>query len=84
MMGKRISKTSAEIADSVKYNITNRLQHRKCVTLEMSINTYLEVQSKENHTKDEINNLLKDIIINKLQVAVTKNTQTGGTNGKND
>ena len=47
VMGKRISNTFGEIADSVKYNITNRLQHRKCVTLEMSINTYLEVQSKE-------------------------------------
>ena len=53
-MGKRISKTFTEIADSVKYNITNRLQHRKCVTLEMSINTYLEVQSKEATKKTNL------------------------------
>ena len=46
-MGKRISKTFTEIADSIKYNITNRLQHRKCVKLEMSINTYLEELGKE-------------------------------------
>ena len=54
VMGKRISKTFAEIADSVKYNITNRLQHRKCVRLEMSINTYLEVQSKETTQKGNL------------------------------
>ena len=30
-MGKQISKTFAEIADSVKQNITNKLQHRKYV-----------------------------------------------------
>ena len=47
VMGKRISKTFAEIADSVRYNITNRLQHRKCVRLEMSINTHPEVLGKE-------------------------------------
>ena len=50
----------------------------------MSIKTYLEVQSKETTQKSKFNNHLKDIIINKLQVTVTKNTQTGGTNGKND
>ena len=50
----------------------------------MSINTYLEVQSKETTQKNKFNNHLKDIIINKRQVAVTKNTQTGGTNEKND
>ena len=44
-MGKRISKTFAEIADIVKQNITNKLQHRKCVRRVKSINTYLEVQS---------------------------------------
>ena len=31
VMGKQISKTFAEITDSVKQNITNKLQHRKCV-----------------------------------------------------
>ena len=59
VMGKRISKTFAEIADSVKYNITNRLQHRKCVTLEMSINTYLEVQSKETTRKTNLITILR-------------------------
>ena len=47
MMGKRISKTFAEITDSIKKDITNKLRHRKCVRLEMSINTYLEELGKE-------------------------------------
>ena len=46
-MGKQISKTFAEIAGIVKQNITNKLQHRKCVRQVQQINTYLEVQSKE-------------------------------------
>ena len=44
VMGKRISKTFAEITDGVRQNITNKLQHRKCVRGEKSINTHLEVQ----------------------------------------
>ena len=50
MMGKRISKTFAEIAVCLlctRQDITNKLQHRKCVRLEMLINTYLEVLGKE-------------------------------------
>ena len=35
-----------------------------------------------NLTKEKFNNQLVDIITNKIQVAVTKNTQTGETNGK--
>ena len=48
----------------------------------MSINTYLEVQCKE--TTQKTNLITIWTIINKVQVAVTKNTQTGGTNEKND
>ena len=47
VMGKRISKTFAEIADVIQHNITNKLQHRKYVRRVQQINTYLEVQSKE-------------------------------------
>ena len=47
VMGNRISKTFPEIADSIKKVITNKLQYRKCVRLEMSINTYLEELGKE-------------------------------------
>ena len=48
-MEERISKTFAEIAVYRQYqaDITNKLRHRKCVRLETSINTYLEVQRKE-------------------------------------
>ena len=65
---KRISKTFAEISVcyGVRQDITNKLQHRKCVRLEMSINTYLEVQSKETTQKMVFNKHLKDIISNKL------------------
>ena len=59
------------------------LRHRKCVRLEISINTYLEVERKET-TQDKYDNHLQDIIINKLQLVVTKNTQTVGVNEKND
>ena len=45
--GKRISKTFAEIAVCIKKDITNKLRHRKCVRLEMSINTYLEDLGEE-------------------------------------
>ena len=83
-MGKRISKTFAEIADSVKQNITNKLQHRKCVRRVQQINTYLEVQSKETTQKGKFNNHLMDIITINLQLAVTKNNITKGTNWKND
>ena len=31
--------------------ITNNLRHKKCVRLEMSIDTYLEVQSKQTTQK---------------------------------
>ena len=31
VMGKRISKTFAEIADIVQHDITNKLQHMKCI-----------------------------------------------------
>ena len=41
------------LADGVRQDITNKLRHRKCVRLEMSINTYLEVQSKETTQKKE-------------------------------
>ena len=47
VMSKRISKTFAEIADGIRQDITSKLQHRKCVRLEMSINTHLEVPGKE-------------------------------------
>ena len=48
-----------------------------------NVNSHISGGPKQrNHTKDKFNNHLKDIIINKLQVAVTKNTQTGGTNEK--
>ena len=59
VMGKRISKTFAEIADSVKYNITNRLQHRKCVRLGMSINTHPEVLGKEILQKRNLITILR-------------------------
>ena len=39
---------------------------------------------KRNHTKKEFNIHLMDIIINNLQLTVTKNTQTAGANEKND
>ena len=51
--------------DCVKYNITNRLQHRKCVRLEMSINTHPHDSRHRNLTKEKFNNHLEDIIINK-------------------
>ena len=57
-MGKRISKTFAEIDDSVKQNITNKLQHRKCVRRVQQINTYLEVQSKETTQKANLITIL--------------------------
>ena len=41
-------------ADGIRQDITNSLRHRKCVRLEMSINPYLEVQSKETTHKKEI------------------------------
>ena len=47
VMSKRISKTFVEIADGVRQDITSKLQHRKCVRLEKSINTHLEVPGKE-------------------------------------
>ena len=50
-MGKQISKTFAEIADGVRQDITSKIQHRKVVRLEMSINTHLEVPGKEKRNK---------------------------------
>ena len=37
-----------------------------------------------NLTKEKFNNHLVDIITNKMQVAVTKNTKTGGTKTEKD
>ena len=47
------------LVDGVRQDITNKLQHRKCVRLEMSINTYLEVQSKETTQKGNLINILR-------------------------
>ena len=58
VMGKRISKTFAEIADVIQHNITNKLQHRKCVRQLQQINTYLEVQSKETAQKANLITIL--------------------------
>ena len=58
VMDKRIFKTFAEITDSVKQNITNKLQHRKCVRRVQQINTYLEVQSKETAQKANLITIL--------------------------
>ena len=49
----------------------------------MSINTYLEVQ-KETTQKTKFNNHLVDIIINNLQLAVTKNNINQKNKRKND
>ena len=54
------------LADSIRQDITNKLRYRKWVRLEMSINTYLEVQSKGTTQKGKFNKHLKDIISNKL------------------
>ena len=83
VMGKRISKTFAEITDGVRQGITNKLQHRKCIIGAKSNNTSGGPRQR-NLTKEKFNNHLVDIITNELQVAVTKNTQTGGTKWKND
>ena len=45
--------------DCVRQDITNKLRHRKCVRLEMSINTYLEVQSKETTQKTNLITILR-------------------------
>ena len=58
VMGKRISKTFTEIADVIQHNITNKLQHRKCVRRVQQINTYLEVQSKETAQKANLITIL--------------------------
>ena len=58
VMGKRISKTFAEITDVIQHNITNKLQHRKCVRRVQQINTYLEVQSKETAQKANLITIL--------------------------
>ena len=57
-MGKWISKTFVEIADSVKQNITKKLQHSKYVWRVQPINTYLEVQSKETTQKANLITIL--------------------------
>ena len=57
-MDKQISKTFAEIADIIQHNITNRLQHRKCIRRVQQINTYLEVQSKETTQKANLITIL--------------------------
>ena len=46
-------------ADGIRQDITNKLRHRKCVRLEMSINTYLEVQSKETTQKGNLISILR-------------------------
>ena len=56
--GKRISKTFMEITDSVKYDITNKLQHRKCVRRVQQINTYLEVQRTDTIQKRNLITIL--------------------------
>ena len=38
---------NSPFALGIKKDITNKLRHRKCVRLEMSINTYLEELGKE-------------------------------------
>ena len=58
VMSKRISKTFAEIADGVRQDITSKLQHRKCVRLEMSINIHLEVPGKEISQKANLITIL--------------------------
>ena len=45
-------------ADGIKQDITNKLRHRKCVRLEMSITRYLESQSKETKQKGNLINIL--------------------------
>ena len=65
-------KTSQSVTTQEMYKIRN-------------VNYHISGGPKQrNHTKDKFNNHLKDIIINKLQVSVTKNTQSGGTNVNND
>ena len=58
VMGKQISKAFTEIADVTQHNITNKLQHRKCVRRVQQINTYLEVQSKETTQKANLITIL--------------------------
>ena len=58
VMGKQISKTFVEIADVIQHNITNKLQHRKCVRRVQQINTYREVQSKETAQKANLITIL--------------------------
>ena len=38
---------NSPFAEDINEDITNKLQHRKGVRLELSINTYLEEQGKE-------------------------------------
>ena len=83
-MGKRISKTLVEIADSVKQNITNKLQHRKCVRRVKQINTYLEVQSKEISQKANLITILWIQLLTSCKLRLPKITQAGGTKRKND
>ena len=59
MMGKRISKTFTEITDVVRQDITNKLRHRKCVRLEMPINTHPEVPGKEILQKRNLITILR-------------------------
>ena len=47
------------LADGIRQDITNKLRHRKWVRLEMSINTYLEVQSKETTQKGNLISILR-------------------------
>ena len=46
-------------ANGIRQDITNKLRHRKCVRLEMSINIYLEVQSKETTQKGNLITILR-------------------------
>ena len=46
-------------AGDVRQDITNKLQHRKCVRLEMSINTYLEERGKEIIQKANMINIFR-------------------------
>ena len=46
-------------AEGIRQDITNKLRHRKCVRLEMSINTYLEESGKEIIQKANMINIFR-------------------------
>ena len=84
--GKLMSKTFAELAVC---RWCQARHHKQVTTQEMckirNVNKHISGGPKQrNHTKRKFNNQLKDIINNKLQVAVTKNNITQSNKRNND